>query len=334
MPDAAKTATHADLVGETLKTVNETKKQILTAQEKVKTLESGPATPQGIQEINTALSEALKKAETASASASKAVTTHVSLTLSVEREGAEPKADQGKVNRLELGSAFLILLVSGLVVLFDWRASDNPGLWHPPGWIAYALILLIDVYLIGLLRGVVYQGSKGKDKWIYTPDRGPAIFLLGFLYFALMLSFAHLNWSTQLMTSHTLWESAFEGFLTVATFEHTSFDVKEDAFRHLLVVGQLLSVVLFYFVFLPLLVARLALFKDETVSANDLGTVLQLDVKGLKPLRLKVEADSPLDLIASGISAGATKTKTFGIDSTQPKLQAVSEGSREATLEA
>lgn len=322
MSEVARTTTHANFVSETLNAANETKNQIATTQAKLKAIEFGPTTPQGIQEVSTALSEALKKAETTSTKANKAAETTVSLTLSVERQGAEAELDQKRVNRLEVAFASVVLLASGVVMFFDWRASNNPNAWHTPSWTAFVLILLIDVFLVGLLRGVVSQGSTGNDKWIYTPDRGPAIFILGFLYFALMLSFAHIDWATRLTTSKTFEESVFEGFLTVATFEHSSFDLEQDVFKHMLVIGQLLSVVLFYFVFLPLLVARLALFKGETVSAKELGTVLSLNVNVLKPLRLKVKADSPVELIASGTSAGVTKAQTFDVDK-QPKLQAV-----------
>jgi hypothetical protein len=60
------------------------------------------------------------------------------------------------------------------------------------------------------------------------------------------------------------------------------------------VAGELLSVVLFYFVFVPLLVARLALFKGETISRDDLTTMAKINTQPLTPLTLTLKADSPL----------------------------------------
>jgi len=148
--------------------------------------------------------------------------------------------------------------------------------------------------LAWLLRAVVYRGSSEKRRLLFIPDRGPAILILGFLYFALMLSFAHVNWAASLTTSHTFRDSVFEGFLTVATFEHGSFDLGDSIFKRWLVAGELLSVVLFYFVFVPLLVARLALFRGETVSRDDLTTMAKIDTQLLTPLMLTLQADSPL----------------------------------------
>ena len=82
--------------------------------------------------------------------------------------------------------------------------------------------------------------------------------------------------------------------LTVATFEHTSFETRDNVFNRWLVAGELLSVVLFYFVFVPLLVARLALFRGETISRDDLTTMTKIDTQLLIPLTVTLKADSPL----------------------------------------
>ncbi len=289
--DPNKKKTHDELVAATKKSVDDTKTLVAKARDDLKRA----STQEQIAKVLETLGTAVTKTEDAADNAKQAADTKVILTLSAARlkSDLEQETWQHKVNIRQGVVAFLLLFLAALLLVADWSAEHRRS-YHSPDWFAYVLIVAIDVFLAGLLRAVVYRGSSERERLIFIPDRGPAILILGFLYFSLMLSFAHVNWAASLTTSHTFGDSVFEGFLTVATFEHTSFDTRDNVFNRWLVAGELLSVVLFYFVFVPLLVARLALFKGETVSRDDLKTMTKIDTELLTPLTLTVQADSPL----------------------------------------
>ena len=89
-------------------------------------------------------------------------------------------------------------------------------------------------------------------------------------------------------------DSLYESFLTVATLEHSHYDVSKSLLDRVLVTGELLSVVLLFFVFFPLLIARLALFKGETVSLKNLRTMTTVEKDLLGKFTFTINSDSPV----------------------------------------
>ena len=162
-----------------------------------------------------------------------------------------------------------------------------------PFWLALIPILLVDLCLILLMRGVAYRGTSENDvPPFYLPDRWPAVFIMLFFYFTLGLSFAHLNLGRNLTAS--MRDSLYESFLTVATLEHSHYDVSKSLLNRVLVTGELLSVVMLFFVFFPLLIARLALFKGETVSLENLRTMTNAKEDLLGKFKFTIKSDSPV----------------------------------------
>ena len=88
----------------------------------------------------------------------------------------------------------------------------------------------------------------------------------------------------------------------MATLEHAHYKVGDSLLNQSLVAGELLSVVLLFFVFFPLRVARLALFKGDTISKDDLHTICKSDAELSDRLKFTLEADSSLVWNTSNIS--------------------------------
>jgi hypothetical protein len=215
------------------------------------------------------------------------------LTLSVEPVRTAEEGKQSKVNKWQKGVALAILVIAVGLIANDLLVIHNLIIWHRdnPFWLALIPIILVDLCLIFLLVGVAHRGTSEQDvRPFYLPDRGPAVFIMFFFYFTLVLSFAHLNLGRHLTAS--MRDSLYEGFLTVATLEHSHYDVSKNLADRGLVTGELLSVVLLFFVFFPLLIARLALFKGETASLENIRTMTDVEKDLPGKFTLTIKSDS------------------------------------------
>jgi hypothetical protein len=159
-------------------------------------------------------------------------------------------------------------------------------------WYALIPIGLIDVFLILLLSAVVARGNRTREKFPFIPNKGPAVRTLILFYFAFVLLFAHLNWALKLTGSMP--DALYDGFLTVLKLDPAR-GVGSDLWNRGTVTFELLSVVLLFLVFFPLLIARLALFEGETISLADLKTACKNKAELAKRLDLTVTADSGVD---------------------------------------
>jgi hypothetical protein len=217
------------------------------------------------------------------------------ITLSVEPVLTAEEKKQRKVNKFERRAALAILAIAVGLIANDLFVIHNHILWNRdnPFWLALIPIVFVDLCLIFLMVGVAHRGTSEKDvRPFYLPDRWPAVFIMVSFYFTLALSFAHLNLARNLTAS--MRDSLYESFLTVATLEHSHYDVSKSLLNRALVTGELLSVVLLFFVFFPLLIARLALFKGETVSLENLSTMAKLEKDLLGKFTFTITSDSPV----------------------------------------
>jgi len=64
-------------------------------------------------------------------------------------------------------------------------------------------------------------------------------------------------------------ESLYKAALTVVAFYHEGYEGATGAWPKMLVVGELFSVVLLIFVFFPMLIGRLAVFRGDAVSLEE-----------------------------------------------------------------
>jgi hypothetical protein len=173
-------------------------------------------------------------------------------------------------------------------------------------------VILIDVFLGWLLSAVIRRGSSELEQRPYIPNKGPALFLLVFIYFSFMLLFANVNLTLKLVPYDA---ALYKAALTVMTFEHSAYEPKTGGLQ-LLIGFELFSVIFLFFVFFPLLIARLALFYKETTSVRELKEVLGLkkvnDLANAIVAKLTVftlKADSEVKWEKNGI---ATSPETNG----------------------
>ncbi len=288
-----KAETHDGLIQATIEAANAANEAAKAAQAKTSAVQALAKLPEANEAVN-ALIAAAKKVEEVAKTAKRAADTKVVVSLSAKSIFSDSEKRQPKVNKWQMGIAFGIFVFGLCLVANDWLVAHGHILIHSddPFWLALAPIILVDLFLAGLLRAVALRGTNEHEPPPYIPDRWPAVFILVCFYCTFVLSFAHLNRAARLTT--TIRESLFEGLLTVAKLEHANYKIGDSLLNQSLVAGELLSVVLLFFVFFPLLVARLALFKGDTISMSDLRTICKPDAELSDRLEFTLEADSSL----------------------------------------
>jgi hypothetical protein len=105
-----------------------------------------------------------------------------------------------------------------------------------------------------------------------------------------VLSFAHLDFVWHL--TKTLRESLYRALLTVATLDH-EFEVGNGIVERAIVSVELLSVIVLFFVFFPLLISRLAMFKGETVTTDDLLRASDKPLESYEQSAFELRTDFP-----------------------------------------
>ena len=199
---------------------------------------------------------------------------------------------QKVVDRIQVGFALLLCILAACMFANDVLVAHGHIWLHysKKPWVALILVGLADLFLVLLLRAVALRGSDTNERPPYIPTRAAAVFELGFLYFALVLSFAHLDFVWHL--TKTLRNSLYQALLTVATLEH-AFEVGDGIVERAIVVVELLSVILLFFVFFPLLISRLAMFKGETVTTDDLLRASGKPLEAYEQRAFELKTDFP-----------------------------------------
>jgi hypothetical protein len=242
------------------------------------TIEEGQKTiaqQKDVKVATDALTAAAKKIKEAEKAAQDAESTKITVSISVTAPTS--LESNKKVNWGQNIFAAAILGVAVLLVVNEWLVRNRLILIHQnvSPVIAVGLLILVDAFLIRLLLVVAaYKGPSTKGQFPGIPDREAAVFLFIFLYFALVMLLGYMNLSWGLTKG--MRDSLFEALLTVATLEHTHYVVGSSVWARCLVGGELLSVVLFIVVFFPLLIARLAVFKGELVTVEDVKMICRL----------------------------------------------------------
>jgi hypothetical protein len=194
--------------------------------------------------------------------------------VSIAVKRPQPAEQQKRINRGQLLGAAIALAGGFGFWVNDLIVASGHALvhWDVPLVFSLALVLAVDAFLVLLLNTVISRGSTGAEPFPMIPDRGPAALLLGFLYLALIGSFAHLNFATGLTNADN---TLYEAFLTVATLEHSHYAVEGHPALQALVAFEIASVVLLFFVFFPMLVGRLAVFKGDVTTEDQLKAFCQ-----------------------------------------------------------
>jgi hypothetical protein len=194
----------------------------------------------------------------------------VSLSVIDELAPTQKELDEQQrvVNRWHVGTSCIVVTLACLWLLNRLLVYKHLVLIphdFPSECFAFGVVIIVDGYLCLLLVGAAYRCRHREPvRWfLRLPDRGPAAFVLLFQFVALVLAFARINQYLKLTASTQ--ESLYEAFLTVAALSHEHY-IPTTAVSRLAVAGELFSVLSLIFVFFPLLIARLAMFKDETVS--------------------------------------------------------------------
>ena len=235
-----------------------------------------------------ALKDAVNNINAASNAAQKAKDTRVAVSFSSKATAPEPKPIQTEINWRQNIFAGTIFGFGFLLLLNEYLVRRNLILFHQgvPPWIAVCLLVLVDGFLFCLLIAVARRGTDPEDKLFpHIPDRLPAVFLFIFLYAALVMLFSYMNLKYELTDS--MQNSLFQSVLTFTTLEHGNYTVN-TSWKRALVSSELLSLVLLIVVFFPLLIARLAIFKGDVVSADELKGIFDLQSG------LLVSADCPV----------------------------------------
>lgn len=295
----SKSKIHGELVKATLDAAEAAKVAIKQAHDKATELQAATNSEEA-RAIVSSIGLAAQKIKEAAETAKEAGDTKVLLSISVKTEFPKSVTRQRKVDWGQQGYAAVAFLVAFLFVLNDWLV-DHGHVKFPNGmrwWYALIPIGLIDVFLILLLRAVVARGNRTREQCPFIPNKGPAVRTLILFYFAFVLFFAHLNWALNFTASMP--DALYEGFLTVLKLD-PAHGVGSDLWNRGTVAFELLSVVLLFLVFFPLLIARLALFEGETISLADLQTACKKDAVLAKRLDLTVTADSGVDWKPSNI---------------------------------
>jgi magnesium-transporting ATPase (P-type) len=247
-----------------------------------------------------ALKDAVTKITAATSAAQMAKNTKVAVSFSSKAPSpGKSKPTQKQINwgqnifaGIIFGFAFLLLLNEYLVRSGHiWSHHDVP-----PGFAVF-LLILVDAFLFCLLIAVAHRGTHLEDNWLpYIPDRLPAVFLLIFLYAALVMLFSYMNLKYGLMPdkmqTDSMQDSVYQSILTFTTLEHTTYNA-DTLRRRILLSSEFLSIVLLIVVFFPLLIARLAIFRGDVVSADELKGIFDLQ-NGLL-----VSADCPVQWTVS-----------------------------------
>jgi hypothetical protein len=199
---------------------------------------------------------------------------------------------QKVVDRRQVGFALLLCILAACMFANDILVKHGYIWLHysKRPWVALILVGLVDFFLILLLRAVAFRGSDANEKFPYIPTRAAAVLELGFFYFALVLSFAHLDFVWHL--TKTLRESLYRALLTVATLDH-EFEVGNGIVERAIVSVELLSVIVLFFVFFPLLISRLAMFKGETVTTDDLLRASDKPLESYEQSAFELRTDFP-----------------------------------------
>lgn len=265
-PDTKVTMSHGELIQTAIVATVEAAKMAEDAQTKAIAAQMSAKCSETDAVVN-ATNLAVVSVKEALKAANEVAKTMVVLSLSTT---IKPAARDRTINFVQNIIAFLILAFAVGLFANEWLVRHNHIWYHfnVPLKLAVMPVILVDVYLVVLLRHVVYRCKHTTDRLPYLPDRGPALFLLFFLYSALVWAFAGINLAWGLIGN--MRDSIFEGFLTVATLEHTHFQLGDIRFTRVLVGCELVSVVLLIIVFFPLLVTRLAVFEGDMVSLEDL----------------------------------------------------------------
>ena len=238
------------------------------------------------RELESAVKAAAEKLEkaTSDANAGKEIREGAKKTLQTIQEALGRKAvvvvagakrgedgEQRRINRWWIWiSAALVLVALGMV---GNDAVVEGGYRWGTSWVFRYMALIpagaVVALLIFLLWKVAERGTQEeKDvKWRVMPDRGPAIVMFACFYITLILGFAHLNLANGL--TERVGESLYKAALTVVAFYHEGYEGATGAWPKMLVVGELFSVVLLIFVFFPMLIGRLAVFRGDAVSLEE-----------------------------------------------------------------
>jgi hypothetical protein len=300
----------SELVKATLDAAKEAQSKVLEAQAKVTALQTATNSEVANAAV-TAMSLAVSNLALVAERATEAAERKLIVSISVQSQFSDSEKRQPYVDAWQQIYAAAIFGIAVLFILNDWSAKNGPNALR--WWYGVIPIALIDGFLILLLNAAVKRGSSTKEKFPFIPNRGAALRTLTLFYFAFVLLFAHLNWDLKLTTSRS--DALYEGFLTVLRLDPIR-NVGDSVFNRWLVAGELLSVVLLFFVFFPLLVARLALFEGETVSVKNLKAACK-DANLAERLSITLTVDSPVHWYPSNISGDVLpdeKTAVLQVD--------------------
>lgn len=173
-------------------------------------------------------------------------------------------------NRGHLLACCVFLLLSSASLFFDMGGTVGQlsGPWFSMV-VAYFAIVLIDIYLGLLLAEAAYQGTAklGKQR-LGLPDRGLAILLFFILLTCQVLAFARIGMGLDMFKPSSgsgAVAAAYQTFVAMATLNSEAFSSLLNPWQRLMAVVQLGSGMLLLLMAVPLLVSRLAVFREDAI---------------------------------------------------------------------